>query len=630
MSGNELTRRRLLRGVSAFGLVTAAEQLLPRYLWAGPQTGAVGQSSTGLSGEVIDLTIAETPFRVGGKTGTARTINATLPGPLIRLREGQDVTLNVTNRMKVNSSIHWHGVLVPHDMDGVPGVAFPGIAPGETFQYRFHVRQYGTYFYHSHSPGQLQEGVYAPLIIDPARREPYKYDRDLVIMLSDWTFLREHEMIGRLKKQPGYFNFQQRTMPEFFSDVRAYGIKPTWDNYRMWARMRMDPTDLQDVTGHTYTYLMNGLPSAGNWTGLFTPGERVRLRIINISAMTFHDVRIPGLKMTVVQADGQNIHPVEVDEFRAGPAESYDVIVEPEDRAYTIFSEALDRSGYVRGTLAPRPGMTAEIPPRRSRPLRTMEDMGMSMAGMDMSSMKLEMDKNMKAGGKMMDMSGMKHDMPGMKDMPGMTDMPGMKDMPGTQHEMPGMAGMVLEKPPSGPVMHNRDSHGTGNQSIPMETRSRWDDPGIGLGGENRRVLVYADLKALDTMDKRPPARELEIHLTGHMERFMWSLDGKKFSEAREPIYFRLGERLRWTFINDTMMEHTMHLHGMFMELENPGDRPGARKHTVLVKPAERIPVLITPDERGPFAFHCHLDLHMAAGMFRVVFVADRLPETTS
>ena len=643
MTAEGFSRRDMLRQTGALGLLAAMEHLLPSYAWAVQAPDRSQQSARmALTGDVIDLTIAETPFRVGDRSATAQTLNGTVPGPLIRLREGQDVTLNVTNRLKERSSIHWHGVLVPHGMDGVPGVSFAGIEPGETFVYKFKVRQYGTYWYHSHSPGQEQAGVYAPMIIDPLKPDPVAYDREYVVILSDWSFLSEDAMIARLKKQAGFFNFQQRTMGEFFSDLRAYGRGPTMDNYLMWARMRMDPTDFADVTGATYTYLMNGLPSEGNWTALFTPKERVRIRFINAGAMTFHDIRIPDLKMTVVQADGQNVEPVEVDEFRIGPAETYDVVVTPaEDRAYTIFSEVLDRSGYVRGTLAPRLGMSADIPARRLRPLRTMDDMGMSMEGTDMPGMKLEMDKNMKAGGMMggMDMSkGHEMKMPQPKpesSKPPATkpaasggheqhapqptqkpEKPPMPDMPGMQHSMP-MAG-------NEPVKHGPDTHGSGNQSTPMTTKRRLAEPGAGLGGDGRRVLLYTDLKALEKWyDTREPQRELEIHLTGHMERFIWSLDGKKFSQAREPIRFHLGERLRWTFVNDTMMEHTMHLHGMFMHLENGAGEYLPRKHTVLVKPAERLSVAITPDERGPFAFHCHLIMHMEMGMFRVVLVDD-------
>ncbi|MDQ3254344.1 MAG: copper resistance system multicopper oxidase [Acidobacteriota bacterium] len=419
-----------MKGIGAVGMLAALERLAPAYARTGVTGVAQTSQRTQLSGNVIDLTIAETPFRVGNRTATAKTINGTLPGPIIRLKEGQEVTLNVTNRLKETSSIHWHGVLVPPAMDGVPGVSFAGIKPGETFVYKFPTKQYGTYWYHSHSPGQEQAGVYAPLIIDPMKPDPVKYDREYVVVLSDWSFMPEMEMIGKLKKEGGYFNFQQRTMGEFVSDVKKYGWKPTWANYKMWAEMRMDPTDFADATGYVYTYLMNGLTAESNWTGLFTPGERVRLRFINVGAMTFHDIRIPGLKMTVVQADGQNVQPIEVDEFRFGPAETYDVIVTPtEDRAYKIFSEALDRSGYTRGTLAPRPGMSSEIPTRRPRPLRTMDDMGMSMeGGMDMELMKLEMDKNAKAGTTPMEMSGMNMNMP----------MPGMKPS-GDKMNMPGM-----------------------------------------------------------------------------------------------------------------------------------------------------------------------------------------------
>ena len=695
MKTNIVSRREILRGAGALGLSAAMERLVPSYAREST-SGAAPQQLPSLSGDTIDLTIAETPFRVGTRTGTATTINGTVPGPLIRLREGQEVTLRVTNRLKETASIHWHGVLVPPDMDGVPGVSFAGIKPGTTFTYRFPIKQYGTYWYHSHSGGQEQKGVYAPLIFDPMEPDPAKYDREYVVILSDWTFRSVAGMMGDLKKQGGFFNFQQRTMGEFFSDLKRYGWTATWENYLMWARMRMDPTDLEDVTGHVYTYLMNGMAPAANWTGLFRPGERVRLRFIDSGSQTFFDVRIPGLKMTVVQADGQNVQPVEVDEFRMGPAETYDVIVEPkEEQAYTIFAESLDRSGYARGTLAPRAGMSAAIPARRPRPLRTMEDMGMNMEGMAMAGMKLEMDKNARAGGRTM--SGMSHgmdmnskgqetNMPGMQPSGGAHNMPGMagepskpaphemQNMPGMQggakkpdsagqqgqhdmhnmpnmpkqpappphdmtkmqgqqtmppeHGMKNMAGMNdhSEIPGSTPVKHGPDSHGTGNQAVPDSTRSRLDDPGVGLGGEGRRVLVYTDLKALHPYpDRRPPGRELELHATGHMERFIWSFDGKKFSQAPQPVPFRYGERLRWTFVNDTMMEHTFHLHGMFMELENGTGDYLPRKHTVLVKPAERVSVAITVDAPpGRWAFHCHLLLHMEAGMFRIVEVSGK------
>ena len=611
---NTFSRRPFIKGAGILTGLAALEGIRPS--WAG-QANSPATVVAPLCGDVIDLTIAELPLRVGNRTGVATAINGTVPGPLIRLREGQNVTIKITNRLKVPTSIHWHGVLVPPEMDGVPGVSFAGIKPGETFAYRFQVKQYGTYWYHSHSPGQEQAGLYAPLIFDPMTPDPVKYDREYVIILADWTPLSEDAMISKLKKYPGYFNFQKRTAPEFASDLKRFGWKDTLGNYLMWSQMRMEATDLADVTGATYTYLLNGHTSEDNWTALFRPGERIRLRFINVSAMTFHDVRIPGLPMTIVQADGQNVQPVEVDEFRFGPAETYDVVVTPtEDRAYTIFSEVLDRSGFVRGTLAPRQGMTAEIPERRPRPLRTMNDMGMSMSG-GMSGMRFDMAKTMDAGGVM--------------DHTTMSGASGHEGPASPADEHAGhTAGVVPPAQPSkGPIQHDSDGHGSGNQTIPDVTWAQLDKPGIGLGGSERKVLVYTDLKALEPFyDTKPPEREFEIHLTGHMERFMWSFDGKKFSQAKEPVHFKFGERLRWTFVNDTMMEHTLHLHGMWMHLENGAGEFLPRKHTVIVKPAERVSVAITPDAKGPWAFHCHLLLHMATGMFRVVEVSDRAEPT--
>lgn len=578
-----------------------------------------------LSGNTIDLTIAEAPFTVDGKTGKAVTVNGTVPGPVIRLREGQDVTLRVTNRLKESSSIHWHGLLLPPEMDGVPGVSFAGIPPGTTFTYRFPVKQNGTYWYHSHSGNQEQEGLYAPMIIEPSAPDPVQFDREYAVVLSNWSFGSGKAMIANLKKKGGYFNFQQRTATEFFSDIKRDGWKPTLDNYLMWSRMRMDPTDFADVTSRVFVHLMNGASPKANWTGLFRPGERVRLRFINAASMSIYDVRIPGLKMTVVQADGQDVQPVEVDEFRISAAETYDVIVQPtDDRAYTIFAETNDRSGFTRATLAPRAGMTAEIPARRPRPLRTMDDMGMNMQSMKMGAASGEKK-----------MAGMDHgsmgaetaipvdhaNMPGMQP-PAANKQPAMEDMPGMARSASPPTPIRNTIPGSASVPHGPGSHGTTNQTVPEMTRSRLHEPGTGLGGDGRRVLVYTDLKALDRFyDTRKPERELEIHLTGHMERFIWSFDGKKFSEAKAPISFRYGERLRWTFVNDTMMEHPLHLHGMWMHLENGAGDYLPRKHTVNIKPAERVSVAITADARGNWAFHCHLLLHMEAGMFRIVGV---------
>ncbi len=494
-------------------------------------------------------------------------VNGSLPGPLLRFREGETVTLRVANTLDEDTSIHWHGILLPNGMDGVPEVNFPGIRPGETFVYEYPVRQSGTYWYHSHSGLQEQLGVYGPLIIDPIEPDPFAYDREYVVMLSDWTFEDPYGVLANLKKMGGYYNFQRRTVADLFRSSDA-GLA---DRLR-WGRMRMDPTDIADITGYTYTYLMNGMPPGANWTALFRPGERVRLRFINGGAGSFFDVRIPGLEMTVVQADGQNVEPVTVDEFRIAIAETYDVIVQPtEEKAYTIFAESMDRSGFARGTLAPRSGMSAAIPERRRRPVRSMADMGMAMEGMDME---------------------------------------GMAGHAGHESAMPAA------------VPHGPDTHGPGNAAVPEVTRPRLDDPGIGLGDDGRRVLVYSDLRSVTPgYDRREPERELELHLTGNMERYMWSFDGKKFSEVKGPIPFRLGERLRVTFVNDTMMEHPIHLHGMWMELDNGSGAHNPRKHTVNVKPAERVSFLVTPNDPGPWAMHCHILYHMEAGMFRVVDV---------
>lgn len=590
-----------------------------------PAYAQTNAASGELSGNTIDLTIAESAFSVGGKSGKAVMINGTVPGPLIRLREGQDVTLRVTNRLKEPSSIHWHGILLPPEMDGVPGVSFAGIPPGSTFTYRFPVKQSGTYWYHSHSGNQEQEGMYAPMIIEPAAADPVKYDREYAVVLSNWSFGSGQAMIANLKKKGGYYNFQQRTATEFFADVKREGWKATMRDYMMWSQMRMDPTDFADVTSRAFSHLVNGQSPKANWTGVFRPGERVRLRFINAASMSIYDVHIPGLKMTVVQADGQDVQPVEVDEFRIAAAETYDVIVQPtDDRAYTIFAETNDRSGFTRATLAPRAGMIAEIPARRPRPLRTMDDMGMNMQSMKMGAAAGEkkmagMDHGSMGTGKAIaadhaSMPGMQPPVP--KKQPAMEEMPGMAKSASSAGPIP------TEIPGTTPVPHGPGSHGTTNQTVAEVTRSRLHEPGTGLGGDGRRVLVYTDLRAIDRFyDTRKPERELEIHITGHMERFIWSFDGKKFSEAKAPISFRYGERLRWTFVNDTMMEHPLHLHGMWMHLENGAGDYLPRKHTVNIKPAERVSVAITADARGNWAFHCHLLLHMEAGMFRIVGV---------
>lgn len=630
---NGIMRRVLLQRAGALGLLAALGRFAPAYARADARHAALAAhtvadaTGTAAGERVIDLTIADLSLWVNGRVGNAVALNGTVPGPLIRLREGDTAVLRVTNRLQEISSIHWHGLILPPEMDGVPGVSFGGIKPGETFTYRFPVRQSGTYWAHSHSGGQELLGLYFPLILDPLEPEPFHYDRDYVVLLSDWSFESPATIIRKLKTQAGYYNFQKRTLRDFFRDVQNNGWTATVKERLSWSKMRMDPTDFADVTGYTYTYLLNGLTPDADWTGVFRPGEKVRLRCIAAGAMTYFDVRIPDLPMTVVQVDGQNVQPVEVDEFRIGPGETYDVLVQPEDRAYTLFAEAMDRSGYTRGTLAPRLGMSAAMPPRRPRPLRTMADMGMDMAGMEGMDMPgMEKPGTAKPG---MDITG--HQMHGMDaadkvraNIAARRDTMQQHAMPGM--EMPGMATGGLQGPGlpgSPPVLHGPDTHGPGNSVIPLETRSRLDEPGSGFEATNARVLVYADLKSVAPQpDQRAPKREIALHITGNMERYMWSFNGKKYAEDPAPIPFRYGERLRLILVNDTMMEHPIHLHGMWMELENGAGAYQPRKHTISVKPAERLTVAITADAPGQWALHCHLLLHMELGMFRVVEVS--------
>ena len=610
-----MDRRSLLQLMAAAAAGASLKSLEPAYA-ASVTTNAELQAHQVAGESGIDLTIDHLPLRLNGRTGQAIAVNGTVPGPVVRLREGQEAVLRVTNRLEEITSIHWHGVLLPPDMDGVPGVSFGGIKPGETFTYRFPLRQSGTYWAHSHSGGQELLGLYFPLIVDPIGPELYAYDREYVVMLSDWSFESPESIIRHLKKQAGYYNFQKRTLGDFVADVGRNGFPATLKERLSWTKMRMDPTDFADVTGYTYTYLLNGLPPEANWTGLFKPGERVRLRFIDAGAMTYFDVRIPGLKMTVVQADGQNVQPVEVEEFRIAPGETFDVIVRPGDQAYSLFAESMDRSGFTRGTLAPRAGMTAAIPPRRTRPLRTMKDMGMDSSGMEgMKGMGESAAEKPAAA-----MPGM--DMAAPKQVPAQTDtMPGMDMKPLGGTTKSGLKGASL--PGGAPVLHGPDEHGVGNSSIAMAATNRLDEPGSGFESATGRVLVYTDLKSPKPQpDQREPEREIELHITGNMERYIWSFDGKKYSEAKQPISFRYGERLRMVLVNDTMMEHPIHLHGMWMELENGAGANRPRKHTISVKPAERLSVAITADATGQWAMHCHLLLHMEMGMFRVVEVS--------
>ena len=608
----DLDRRQLLRGVSMLGGGLTLGSMLPG--WARSATPGAAPDLPTLSGPNIDLRIGHSALRVDGKAGHAVTINGTVPGPLLRLKEGQNVRLSVTNDLDEETSIHWHGLLVPFQMDGVPGVSFPGIKPRQTFVYEFPLRQSGTYWYHSHSGLQEAEGHYGPIIIDPAGPDPVAYDREHVIVLSDFSFMHPHLIFKRMKQQSGVFNYQKQTVASLLA-----GKDQTLQERIEWAKMLMDPTDISDVTGAALKFLINGHGPGDNWTGLFTPGERVRLRFINTAAQMIFNVRIPGLKLTVVAADGQNVRPVEVDEFQIGNAETYDVIVQPtEDKAFTLVAEAVDRSGIGRATLAPRAGMTAPVPPLRERPRSTMKDMGMDMSAMP--GMSTGASGGATPG---MDHAAMGHSMTGsaaMATMPGMAPAPGMAlPKPRGSDVMGDMGGMEMSMrdPANAPGV----TMGPGVQTIAPIAVDRTGEPGQGLESVGHRVLVYKDLLALTpNADLRPPTRALDIHLTGNMERFMWGFDGLKFSETTKPYTFEKGERVRVTLINDTMMAHPIHLHGHFFELTHAAAGHGPRKHTVIVLPGGKVAWDFTADP-GDWAFHCHMLYHMHAGMFQVFSV---------
>ncbi len=545
----------------------------------------------------LDITAAKVNFT--GKSRVATTVNGTVPSPVLRWKEGQRVRLDVTNHLDESSSIHWHGIILPENMDGVPGISFDGIAPGKTYHYEFDVRQNGTYWYHSHSGFQEQTGMYGAIIIDPIKPPPYRYDRDYVIQLSDWSDENPHRIYSKLKKMSDYYNFYERTTVDLLREIKRDGVKKTWAKRKMWNRMRMSPRDLADVTGYTYTFLVNGQTPDQGWTGLFRRGERVLLRFINSAAMSFFDVRIPGLKMTVVAADGQYVHPFTIDEFRIGVAETYDVLVEPkDDRAYTIFCQSIDRTGYARGTLTPDPALKGVVPKMDPLPILTHTDMGMDMSGMNHSM-----------HGKS---KGMDHGMHGMHGMHGHT---GHKRK--QMHHMNGRAGYGNDRK----VTHVATEFGPHVDMRSEKPLYRLDDPGVGLRNNGRHVLTYSMLKNLyTTPDRRDPGREIELHLTGNMSRYMWSVNGIKFADA-EPLRLKYGERVRITLVNDTMMNHPMHLHGMWSDLETGDGKHIPRKHTVIVQPGAKISYLVTADAMGGWAYHCHLIYHML-GMFRKVVVS--------
>lgn len=603
-----LTRRQFIGGAAGAAFVTGLNMGLPLPAWAQVPQVAGNADMNGIKNidpqSLYNFDIGYAPFKLDGRTGRATAINGTVPGPLIKLREGDKVRLNVTNSMMdtEHSSIHWHGLLVPFRMDGVPGLNFNGIQPGETYEYEFELKQAGTYWYHSHSRFQEQTGTYGPLVIEPKTPEPFKYDRDYVVVLSDWSFTDPEQVFANIKREGDYYNFQKRTVWDFFDDAADKGLGKTIKDRMMWGKMRMSPVDLADVTGATYTYLMNGNSPDMNWTGIFKPGETIRLRFINAAAMSNFDVRIPGLDMTVVMVDGKKVKPVKFHEFRIGVAETYDVLVRPtQDKAFTIFAESLDRSGFARGTLSPQAGLSAAVPPLRARPVRKMHDMGM-MAGMDMDTgemMKMDdADMAMTAMGHGGIHHGMNH---------------GSEQM-----ENPSIPGPNGEKP------FQPDKSNTNVVMVITDPQDRLADPGIGLGQDGWKVLTYKDLSSNEPQPYSSHVdREMSINLTANMERYMFSFDGKKFTEQDGPYLFRHNERLRLYMVNHTMMEHPIHLHGMWMQLENGNTHENLPyKHTLLMKPGEKLSVLITPIEKGDWAFHCHLLYHMEAGMMQAVRVA--------
>ncbi|MBV7299767.1 copper resistance system multicopper oxidase [Enterovibrio paralichthyis] len=588
------SKRYFVKGLALGGVLAGISPIISP-AWAGvPNTKS--NTMPEVSGDVINLVIQETVVNFNGRSRIATTINGVLPGPTIRLKEGQSVTIKVTNLLKEETSIHWHGLILPFQMDGVPGISFAGIKPGETFTYRFDVQQNGTYWYHSHSGFQEMTGMYGALVIEPSGEDPVEYDSEHVVLLSDWTDDNPQTVYNNLKMQGDYYNYIQPTLPDNVTQIRKNGLSDTLADKSMWNSMRMSSMDLADLSAATLIYLMNGATPGGNWTGRFKKGERVRLRFINGSSNTFYDVRIPGLPLTVVQSDGVNVHPVTVDEFRFGPGETYDVVVSPRDEAYTIFAQSMDRTGFASGTLALREGLTAPVPAIDPIQPLTMEDM---MGSMDHSSM---------AG------------MPNMNSMDGMAGMD-HNNMPGMDHSGMGTAAVPFANP-SSTVRHASSEYGASVDMRVDTPRTNLDDPGVGLRGNGRRVLTLADLRTQGgSIDPRPPEREIELHLTGNMERYTWSFDGVEFGNST-PIHFNYGERVRVILQNDTMMTHPMHLHGVWSEVESPDGEFLVRRHTIPVQPAQRISFLVTADALGRWAWHCHLLFHMDAGMFREVVIS--------
>lgn len=609
-----MSRRRFVTGIVASGALLglglgSALSLASTQSRIGPTT---------LRGRQFDLNIGYQSVNFTGKSRMATAVNGSVPAPILRWREGDRVTLRVKNDLAEDSSIHWHGIILPTDMDGVPGLSFAGIKPGETFEYQFDVNQSGTYWYHSHSGFQEPTGMYGAIIIDPKEPDPVSYDRDYVVMLSDWSDEKPQDIYAKLKKLSHYYNFRERTVGDVWSDIKDKGVAQTWNERSMWNQMRMSETDISDVTGYTYTYLMNGVTPDEGWIGIFKRSEKVRLRFINGSSMTIFDVRIPGLKMTVVATDGQNIEPVTIDEFRIGVAETYDVVVEPsDDSAYTVFAQSIDRTGFTRGTLTSDVSLISAVPEMDVAPVLAHRDMGMGM------------DHSMHGMEGMAGMEKMDHTQHDISEMSGMVhsqhQMSGMKTMEHANHgggsEILGIAGFGSTRE----ITHIESETGPHVDMRAESPQSGLNDPGIGLRNHQqlygRRVLTYGDIKNLyPTSDPREPSREIELHLTGNMGRYMWSMNGIKFADS-DPLQLKYGERVRITLVNDTMMSHPMHLHGMWSELETGDPKYIPRKHTVIVQPGSKISYLVSADAIGRWAYHCHLVYHMP-GMFREVRVS--------
>jgi len=571
MSTNNLTinRRTFIKGVTLSTVV--ASGLLP--LEANNTTPTFSQEHE-LRGTEFSLVISKTMVNFTGTPKYATTVNGQMTAPTLHFNEGDTVTIKVYNDLEIDSSIHWHGIILPTDMDGVPSISFEGIKPKTTFTYRFTLKQSGTYWYHSHSGFQEQTGLYGAIVVHPKAKEPFEYDRDYVVTLSDWSDEKPETIYRKLKTMSDYYNFNQRTVGDFFADVKEEGFFGAFKSRSMWNEMRMSDRDLSDVTGYTYTYLMNGHTPTIQYTAQFRVGEKIRLRFINSSAMTFFDVRIPDLKLTIVATDGNNVKPVEVDEFRIGVAETYDVIVEPKtQKAYAIFAQSLERSGYALGSLTPSTTKLATAPAMDAPQTLTHADMGMDMSGMKMGGKEMASDKKMK---------------------------------------------MLMKK--KIPITPLEEARGVGTTMRVKNPQYRLDDAGVGLRNNGRHVLTYADLESLEgIVPKRIPDREIILRLTGNMERYMWSINGIAYKDAK-PLQFHYGEQLRITYINDTMMNHPMHLHGLWSDLE-VGENRFVRKHTIVVQPGSKISMQVNVDAKGSWAYHCHLLYHMS-GMFRKVIVS--------